>query len=131
MLADDVLGKSRDAGTVDERYEQAFASIDADPRNHLIVGDDGGQVIACMQLTFIPGLGRHGAERCLVEAVRVHSDRRGTGVGWQLMAWAIERARARGCVMVQLTSAKTRVDAHRFYLRLGFVASHEGMKLAL
>ncbi|SEE53482.1 N-acetylglutamate synthase, GNAT family [Jiangella alba] len=131
LLADDVLGKARDAGTVDGRYERAFAAIDADPRNELIVGDEGGEVVACLQLTFIPGLGRHGAERCQVEAVRVRSDRRGDGVGGRLMAWVIDRARERGCAMVQLTTDKSRADAHRFYQRLGFVASHEGMKLAL
>jgi GNAT superfamily N-acetyltransferase len=131
LLADDVLGKARDAGSVDERYERAFAAIDADPRNELIVGDDGGEVVACLQLTFIPGLGRHGAERCQVEAVRVRSDRRGDGVGGRLMAWVVDRARERGCAMVQLTTDKSRADAHRFYERLGFVASHEGMKLAL
>jgi GNAT superfamily N-acetyltransferase len=97
----------------------------------LIVADDGGEVVACMQITYIPGLGRHGAERSLIEAVRVRADRRGRGVGARLVTWAIERARERGCALVQLTTDKSRVDAHRFYARLGFVASHEGMKLAL
>lgn len=131
LLADDVLGRGREHTAVDDAYEQAFATIDADPRNVLVVGDDAGEVVACLQLTFIPGLGRHGAERCLVEAVRVRSDRRGGGVGAALMAWVIELARERGCALVQLTTDKARVDAHRFYRRLGFVASHEGMKLAL
>jgi GNAT superfamily N-acetyltransferase len=131
MLADDVLGKARDHAEVDEAYERAFADIDADPRNMLIVADDGGEVVACMQITYIPGLGRHGAERSLIEAVRVRSDRRGEGLGGRLMAWAIERARERGCGLVQLTTDKRRADAHRFYVRLGFVASHEGMKLHL
>jgi GNAT superfamily N-acetyltransferase len=131
LLADDVLGKAREYAAVDEAYEKAFADIDADPRNFLVVGQDGDEVVACMQITYIPGLGRHGAERSQVEAVRVHSARRGQGLGQQMMAWAIDQARARGCVMVQLTSDKSRIDAHRFYTRLGFVASHEGMKLAL
>lgn len=131
LLADDVLGKAREFATVDDAYEKAFADIDADPRNFLIVGQDGDDVVACMQITYIPGLGRHGGQRSLVEAVRVHAARRGQGLGQELMAWAIEQARARGCVMVQLTSDKARVDAHRFYARLGFVASHEGMKLVL
>ncbi|WP_026876730.1 GNAT family N-acetyltransferase [Jiangella gansuensis] len=131
LLADDVLGRGREHTSVDDAYERAFATIDADPRNVLVVGDDAGEVVACVQLTFIPGLGRHGAERCLVEAVRVRSDRRGGGVGAALMAWVIDLARERGCALVQLTTDKTRVDAHRFYRRLGFVASHEGMKLAL
>jgi GNAT superfamily N-acetyltransferase len=131
LLADDVLGKARDFTVVDEAYEKAFAAIDADARNHLIVADEDGEVVACMQVTYIPGLGRHGAERCLIEAVRVRSDRRGQGLGSELTTWAIEQARNRGCALLQLTSDKSRADAHRFYARLGFVASHEGMKLAL
>lgn len=131
LLADDVLGKARDAAVVDQRYERAFADIDADPRNVLVVADDDGAVVGCMQLTYIPGLGRHGAERALIEAVRVRSDRRGRGIGGALTKWAIEQARSRGCGLVQLTSDKSRTDAHRFYARLGFVASHEGMKLIL
>lgn len=131
LLADDVLGKARDHREVDAAYERAFADIAADPRNHLIVADDGGEVVACMQITYIPGLGRHGAERSQIEAVRVRSDRRGQGLGGRLIRWAIDRARERGCALVQLTTDKSRADAHRFYAGLGFVASHEGMKLAL
>ncbi|MFG3419218.1 GNAT family N-acetyltransferase [Micromonospora sp. NPDC049460] len=131
LLADDVLGKSRDFTEVDDAYERAFADIAADPRNQLIVADADGEVVGCMQLTYIPGLGRHGAERQLVEAVRVHSDRRGRGLGRQMMTWAVDQAKQRGCALVQLTTDKTRHDAHRFYLSLGFVASHEGMKLPL
>jgi len=131
LLADDVLGKARDFTVVDEAYERAFADIDADSRNHLIVADDGGEIVACMQITYIPGLGRHGSERSQIEAVRVRSDRRSHGVGRDMMVWAIEQARQRGCAMMQLTTDKSRLDAHRFYTRLGFVASHEGMKLPL
>ena len=131
LLADDVLGKARDYTVVDDAYERAFAAIEADPRNVLIVADDDGEVVACMQVTYIPGLGRHGAERCQLEAVRVRSDRRGQGVGSDLTTWVIDRARERGCGLVQLTSDKSRTEAHRFYARHGFVASHEGMKLAL
>lgn len=131
LLADDVLGRSRDVGTVDARYERAFADITADPRNDLVVAEAGGKVLGCMQLTYIPGLGRHGAERLLIESVRVRSDVRGQGVGRQMMVWAVDQARAHGCALVQLTTDKSRHEAHRFYLSLGFVASHEGMKLAL
>lgn len=131
LLADDVLGKARDFTDVDEAYERAFAAIDADPRNQLIVAEQGGDLVGCLQITYIPGLGRHGSERSLIESVRVRSDRRGQGLGRDLMAWAIDQARQRGCALVQLTTDKTRTDAHRFYLNLGFVASHEGMKLAL
>ncbi|MEU8156608.1 GNAT family N-acetyltransferase [Micromonospora sp. NPDC048986] len=131
LLADDVLGKARDFTEVDEAYERAFAAIDADPRNQLIVAEQAGELVGCLQITYIPGLGRHGSERSLIESVRVRSDRRGQGLGRQLMTWAVDQARERGCALVQLTTDKTRADAHRFYLGLGFVASHEGMKLAL
>ncbi|MCG5466088.1 GNAT family N-acetyltransferase [Micromonospora sp. NPDC053740] len=131
LLADDVLGKARDFTEVDEAYEKAFADISADPRNQLIVAEQNGETVGCLQITYIPGLGRHGSERSLIESVRVRSDRRGQGLGRQLMTWAVDQARERGCALVQLTTDKTRADAHRFYLGLGFVASHEGMKLAL
>ncbi|MEV6690861.1 GNAT family N-acetyltransferase [Micromonospora sp. NPDC051196] len=131
LLADDMLGRTRDVGEVDATYEKAFADITADPRNHLVVAEVGGEVVGCMQLTYIPGLGRHGAERQLIESVRVRSDRRGQGLGRLMMTWAVDQARQRGCGLVQLTTDKSRHDAHRFYLGLGFVASHEGMKLSL
>jgi GNAT superfamily N-acetyltransferase len=124
LLADDVLGKARDFAIVDDAYERAFAAIDSDPRNFLIVADDDGEVVGCVQITYIPGLGRHGAERSQIEAVRVRADRRGQGLGAELNRWAIEQARSRGCALMQLTSDKSRADAHRFYARLGFVASH-------
>jgi GNAT superfamily N-acetyltransferase len=131
MLVDDQLGASRDVAVVDERYERAFADIAADPRNILAVADDGGEVVGCMQITYIPGLSRHGAERSQIEAVRVRADRRGSGVGQRFVGWAVDQARQRGCALVQLTTDKSRTAAHRFYERLGFVASHEGMKLGL
>ncbi|MEU7755997.1 GNAT family N-acetyltransferase [Micromonospora sp. NPDC049101] len=131
LLADDVLGKARDFTEVDEAYERAFAAISADPRNQLIVAEQAGDLVGCLQITYIPGLGRHGAERSLIESVRVRSDRRGQGLGRDLMTWAVDQARQRGCALVQLTTDKSRADAHRFYLSLGFAASHEGMKLAL
>lgn len=131
LLADDVLGKARDHAVVDPAYEAGFDAIEADPRNTLLVADDGGEVVACLQLTYIPGLGRHGAERAQVEAVRVRSDRRGSGLGTQLMQWVVEQARQRGCALVQLTTDRRRAEAHRFYERLGFEATHVGMKLPL
>ncbi|WFE44252.1 GNAT family N-acetyltransferase [Verrucosispora sp. WMMD1129] len=131
LLADDMLGRTRDVGEVDATYEKAFAEITADPRNQLVVAEAGGELLGCMQLTYIPGLGRHGTERQLIESVRVRSDQRGRGLGRQMMTWAIAQARRRGCGLVQLTTDKSRHDAHRFYLGLGFVASHEGMKLSL
>ncbi|MET8041627.1 GNAT family N-acetyltransferase [Micromonospora sp. NPDC005215] len=131
LLADDVLGKARDFTEVDEAYEKAFADITADPRNQLIVAEQDAELVGCLQITYIPGLGRHGSERSLIESVRIRSDRRGQGLGRDLMSWAVDQARERGCALVQLTTDKSRADAHRFYLGLGFVASHEGMKLAL
>src|SRR3954467_6640719 len=121
LLADDVLGRGRDTAVVDDAYERAFADIAADGRNHLIVGADDTGVVACLQLTYIPGLGRHGTERALVESVRIARDRRGSGAGAALMRWTIDRARAHGCGLVQLTTDKSRLDAQRFYRRLGFV----------
>ncbi|MFH8370726.1 GNAT family N-acetyltransferase [Streptomyces sp. NPDC018031] len=117
---------------VDEAYARAFEAVDSDPRNELVVLDEGdGTVIGCLQLTYIPGLGRRGEERALIEAVRIRADRRGGGLGRELLRWAIERARARGCTLVQLTSNKRRTEAHRFYDSLGFARSHDGFKLAL
>ncbi|MFJ9864237.1 GNAT family N-acetyltransferase [Streptomyces sp. NPDC101165] len=117
---------------VTEAYERAFVAIDTDPRNEMLVlVDDCGTVVGCLQATYIPGLGKGGAECALVEAVRIRADRRADGLGRTLMAHAITRARSRGCVLVQLTSNKQREDAHRFYAALGFVRSHEGFKLAL
>ncbi len=123
---------------ITEAYEQAFAAIDADPRNEVLVlvediddHGDGGRVVGCLQVTYIPGLGRGGAERALIEAVRVRADRRGSGLGRILMERTIGRARTRGCALVQLTSDKRREDAHRFYDGLGFARSHDGFKLAI
>jgi GNAT superfamily N-acetyltransferase len=90
-----------------------------------------GRVIGTLQLTIIPGLSHRGATRALIEAVRIHADERGSGLGSKLIEWAIDTSRRLGCRMVQLTSDKMRTDAHRFYERLGFTASHEGFKLRL
>lgn len=131
MLADDILGRGREAAIVDPAYLAAFAAIEADPNNRLLVAVQAGELVGCFQLTFIPGLGRGGAWRAQIESVRVTAARRGHGTGAAMMRWAIEQARERGCTLVQLTTDKRRGDAHRFYGRLGFEASHEGMKLAL
>jgi GNAT superfamily N-acetyltransferase len=130
MLADDPLGATREAPG-DPAYAAAFAEIDADPRQYLAVAAVAGAVVGTLQLTFIPGLSRRGATRALIEAVRVRSDQRSAGLGRRLAEWAIETARSRGAAMVQLTTDASRADAHRFYERLGFVASHVGMKLSL
>lgn len=134
LIAADQLGVSRD-GVRDAAdraaYEAAFRAIDADPANLLVVAETGGRVVGTMQLTFIPGLARRGALRAQIEAVRVAAAIRGNGLGFAMISWAIGEARRRGCALVQLTTGKSRTGAHRFYQRLGFVASHEGMKLGL
>lgn len=134
LLDDDAISRSRPrlvAEGDDAAVWAAFEAIDADPRNELIVADDGGEIIGTCQLTFIPSLSRGGAERMTIEAVRVRDDRRGDGVGRAMMCWALDRARERGCRLAQLTTDKRRTDAQRFYASLGFTASHEGMKLPL
>jgi GNAT superfamily N-acetyltransferase len=128
MLADDPLGARRESPG-DPAYAAAFAQIDADPRQYLAVAVSGGEVVGTLQLTFIPGLSRRGATRALIEAVRVRADQRGSGLGRRLAEWAIETSRARGAALVQLTTDASRADAHRFYERLGFQATHVGMKL--
>jgi GNAT superfamily N-acetyltransferase len=134
LLADDEVSRARDGAiseAADAAHWAAFDAIDADPRNELIVVEEDGVPVGTFQLTFTPSLSRGGSERMTIEAVRVRSDRRGSGVGRQMMAWALDRGRERGCRLAQLTTDKRRADAHRFYESLGFVASHEGMKLAL
>ncbi|WP_371615281.1 N-acetyltransferase family protein [Streptomyces sp. NBC_00454] len=116
---------------VTEAHERAYAAIEADARNELLVLVEDGTVLGCLQLTYIPGLGQGGRERALVEAVRIRADRRGRGLGAELMERAADRARERGCGLMQLTSNKHRTAAHRFYERLGFARSHEGFKLPL
>ncbi|MBN9310887.1 GNAT family N-acetyltransferase [Devosia sp.] len=113
------------------RYLAALAAIDADPNQRLVVAELAGRPVGTLQLTFIPGINRLGEWRCLVEAVHVAPDHRNLGLGSEMIRWAVAEARARGCGLVQLTSNKKRLDAHRFYERLGFQKSHEGFKLAL
>lgn len=129
MLANDQLGATRESADDLTPYRRAFEEIDADSNQRLVVAERNGEVIGTLQLTLIPGLSRRGTKRGLIEAVRVHTDARGLGLGSTLMRWAIDESRANGCTLVQLTSDKTRTDAHRFYERLGFVATHEGYKL--
>jgi len=133
MLADDVLGAKRErfAEPLPETYARAFRAIDADPNNELVVAVREERIVGVLQLTFIPYLTYQGGWRALVEGVRVDGRVRSQGVGKALLEWAIARARERGSVMIQLTTDKSRPDAKRFYEGLGFVASHEGMKLHL
>lgn len=137
LLADDSLGAAREIGQDLGPYEKAFEAIDADPSHLLVVGElvpDGeasGPVVATFQLSFLPGISRRGSWRSQIEGVRVAGSLRGQGIGNLMMQWAIQESKSRGCTMMQLTTHKTRKDAHRFYERLGFDMSHEGMKLTL
>jgi ribosomal protein S18 acetylase RimI-like enzyme len=133
MLADDALGATRERyqDPPPQAYWDAFNAIDSDPNNRLLVAEENGVVVGCLQLTFIPGLSRLGAERAQIESVRIASSQRGSGLGRKLIEEAIAQARVHGSKLVQLTTDKTRMDARRFYEGLGFTATHEGMKLDL
>jgi len=134
MLVDDPLGAQRERLTnpLAPAYLAAFEAIDKDPNNELVVAEDqDGNAIATLQLTFTPYITHQGGWRASMEGVRVASHFRGTGLGKQLLTWAIARARQRRCHVIQLTTDKQRADALRFYETFGFVASHEGMKLKL
>lgn len=134
LLVDDPLGRNREASSEAcdlGPYETAFAAIDTDPAQLLVVATDDMDVVATMQLSFIPGMARRGALRAQAEAVRVAASHQSRGLGGAMLQWAIDEARRRGCALVQLTTDKTRADAHRFYEGLGFTASHEGFKLRL
>ncbi|MBB2674156.1 UNVERIFIED_ORG: ribosomal protein S18 acetylase RimI-like enzyme [Rhizobium esperanzae] len=131
LLADDDLGSAREivSDPVDARYLSAFAAIEADANQMLAVASDAGdQVVGCLQLSFIPGLSRTGMWRGQIESVRIARDFRGSRLGSEFIEWAIAQCAERGCGLVQLTTDKTRADTIRFYEKLGFVASHEGLK---
>lgn len=131
MLADDPLGAQRESPDDLNPYLAALERLTSDPNQHLVVAVREGRVVGTLQLTVIPGLSRRGSTRSIIEAVRIHADERGSGLGTQLIEWAIDESRRQNCQLVQLTSDKTRTDAHRFYERLGFTASHLGFKLQL
>lgn len=133
MYADDELGKSREdvSEPLGEGYLNAFQEIDADPRHRLVVVIQDGDVVGTLQLSFLPHLVLRGARRAQIEAVRVRSDRRGTGLGKAMLEWAIEQARLSGCRLVQLTTNIDREHARRFYAGVGFEPTHIGMKLVL
>ena len=131
MLADDPLGAQRESPDDLAPYVSALERLSSDPNQHLVVATRKGRVVGTLQLTVVPGLSRRGATRSIIEGVRIHADERGSGLGTRLIEWAIEESRRQNCQLVQLTSDNTRIDAHRFYERLGFTASHVGFKLAL
>ena len=130
MLADDPLGSGRERleDPLPPSYYKAFETLERDPNIQLVVAvEEGGAVVGCLQLCILPGLSSQGASRALIEDVRVASQRRSRGIGEQLVQWAVAEARAKGCRLVELLTHATRVDAQRFYIRLGFKASHVGM----
>ena len=137
LLADDAMGAAREYGADMAPYEHAFDAIDADPAHLLLVGElvpqgeEAGAVVATFQLSFLPGISRHGAWRSQLEGVRVAGALRGQGIGKLMVQWAIDESRRRGCTLLQLTTHASRTAAQRFYGRMGFEASHVGMKLAL
>ena len=133
MLADDELGHEREDPTIplNPKYLESFAAIDRDPNQALVMVEDNGAPVGCLQLTFVPGLSRLGMWRGQIESVRIAAGNRGRGLGRRMIEWAIAECRERGCGLVQLTTDKNRTEACKFYKALGFQASHEGMKLKL
>jgi len=132
MLADDPLGSARERleEPLPQSYFKAFAALDRDPNIELVVAQDGeGTVVGCLQLCILPGLSSQGASRGLIEDVRVAAHCRSRGIGEAMVQWAVEQARAKGCKLVELLTHHTRLDAQRFYERLGFQRSHVGMTI--
>jgi GNAT superfamily N-acetyltransferase len=133
LITEDPVSAERETvgEEVDAAYWRAFERIDAAEDTELVVAEVDGDVVGSCQLTYTPSLSRRGALRLTIESVHVRADHRRRGTGRAMVRWALDRARERGCALAQLTSDKRRVDAHRFWTGLGFVASHEGMKLSL
>lgn len=134
LLADDGLGSTREnpASPLARPYIEAFSAIDTDPNQLLAVVEDAtGLIVGTLQVSFIPGLSRLGSWRGQIEAVRIAKSHRSSGLGQRMFEWAIDQCRNKGCNLVQLTTDKSRPDAHRFYEKLGFEASHIGFKLNL
>jgi GNAT superfamily N-acetyltransferase len=133
LLADDDLGSQREkvGNPLPDSYFAAFDKLNNDPNHELIVAKLDGGVIGTLHLMFLPSLSYQGGLRAQIESVRVDRDFQNRGIGRRMMEWTIERARQRGAHLVQLTTHKSRDDAHRFYERLGFTGSHLGMKLSL
>lgn len=131
LYADDDIGVTREEGEPDDAYARAFDAIQRDPNHVLVVGDQDGKFVATVLLSFLPGLSRHGSWRAQIQAMRVARALRGQGIGRVLLDWCVNEARKRGCNLVQLTSDKRRIDAHRFYEGAGFEPTHFGFKLSL
>jgi len=132
LCAGGAIGPADDpANAGDPCYLDAFNAITSDPNHEMIIAELAGKPVGCLQISYLPGLTRRGMWRGILENVHISADQRGQGLGSQMILWAVEKCRARGCGMVQLTSNKQRTDAHRFYRTLGFDQSHEGFKLML
>jgi ribosomal protein S18 acetylase RimI-like enzyme len=133
LLADDDLGSQRERyeDPLPEGYDSAFEQIEQDPNHELIVAERNGEVIGTLHLMFLPSLSYQGGLRAQIESVRVDKQFQSQGIGRAMMQWSMQRAKQRGAHIVQLTTHKTRADAHRFYERLGFQGTHLGMKLSL
>jgi GNAT superfamily N-acetyltransferase len=133
MLADDDLGSQRERyeSPLPEYYYSAFEQVEDDPNHELIVAEQNGEVIGTLHLMFLPSISYQGGLRAQVESVRVDKRFQSQGIGSEMMKWTMERAKQRGAHVVQLTTHKTRIDAHRFYERLGFKGTHLGMKFSL
>jgi len=129
MLADDALGSTRERveSPLPSSYFAAFDAVENNATVQLVVAEQGGVVVGCLQLCILPGLSSQGASRALIEDVRVASSRRSRGIGQQLVEWALAEAQARECKLIELFTHNTRIDAQRFYKRLGFQPSHVGM----
>jgi len=129
---DDILGGNEEySDPLLDGYIQGFEAIDRDENHLLIVAEIGEKIVGTLQITFIPGIIYKGGSRALIEAVMVDKNSRSYGIGNQMMRWAIEKAKEKKCRLVQLTSNKKRLEAHKFYGRLDFIATHEGFKLDL
>ena len=132
LLVEDQIGVKDDPSEpLDPVYAAGFAAIDADPNHRLIIVELGGEIVGTMQLSLLPGLLNRGAWRGQIEAVRIAATHRSQGLGEELIGWAVDWFRERGCFIAQLTSNNDRVAAHRFYERLGWQKSHAGFKLYL
>ncbi len=132
IVEDNVIDTGDDpADALHADYRDALAAIDADPNQEMLIVELDGEPVGCFQLSYLPGLMRRGMWRGQIEVVHVSAAKRSLGIGSEMMRWALEHCREKGCAMVQLTSNKKRLDAHRFYERLGFSRSHEGFKYYL
>lgn len=133
LLADDHLGSQRERNEdpLPESYYSAYKEIDQDPNHELLVAELDGEVIGTLHLMFLPSISFQGGLRAQIESVRVDTQYQSRGIGSEMIQWSIERAKARGAHIVQLTTHKSREDAHRFYEKLGFKGTHLGMKLSL